>query len=162
MEGCFLVNSTNKLGFIERTMFMNRFLYYLGWTIAIGFIIYLGATYQIRLEQEASKTFNLMKVLLFQTIFSVVIGMLFRLPKFIIGMKQKTEWTFDWIKFLAIGGSSLFILLIYVFIFFVPESVLPLIPQTIFLGSQTIQMLAGVVFGFVLVDSLNKQKNLQQ
>lgn len=141
-------------------MLMNRFLYYFGWTIVIGFIIYLSVMYQIRLEQEVSMTFNVMKVLLFQIVFSVIIGMLFRLPKLINQMKQKSEWTFDWIKFLAIGGPSLFILLIYVFIFFVPGGFLPLIAQTIFLGSQTIQILAGVVFGYVLLGSLKKRENL--
>src|SRR5699024_6740170 len=131
----------NKLASLfRRTMFMNRFFYYIGWTGAIGLIIYLGALYQIHLEEESGRTFNVMPVLLFKTVFSVIMGMLFRLPKFINEIKQESKWMFDWSKFLAVGGPALFILLLYVFTFILPGSVLPLIPQTIFLGNQTIQI----------------------
>ncbi|MBO1004892.1 hypothetical protein [Pseudogracilibacillus auburnensis] len=76
---------------------MKRFLYYFGWTIVIGIIIYFGAKYQLRLQQEASVTFEIVPVVLLSTIFPFAIGMLLRLPKLLNEIKQNKQWTFDWI-----------------------------------------------------------------
>ncbi|MFD2130302.1 hypothetical protein ACFSKI_03465 [Pseudogracilibacillus auburnensis] len=135
---------------------MKRFLYYFGWTIVIGIIIYFRAKYQLRLQQEASVTFEIVPVVLLSTIFPFAIGMLLRLPKLLNEIKQNKQWTFDWIKFIAIGLPSLCILLIYVSLFYLPESILLLMPQAIFLGNPTIHTIAGVVFGYTLLDSLKK------
>lgn len=135
---------------------MKRFFYYFGWTIGIGFILYLGAKYQLHLQHKAIVTFEITPVILFATIFSFTIGVLLRLPKLISQIKQNKQWTFDWIKFSAIGLPSLCILFIYVFILYLPESILPFIPQAIFLQSPTIQMIAGVVLGYILLDSIKK------
>lgn len=135
---------------------MKRFFYYFGWTIVISFIIYLGAKYQLRLQQEASVLFNLKPVILFSFIFPIVIGIILRLPKLINEIKQNKQWTFDWIKFTAIGLPALFVSLLYVFIFYLPESISLIIPLEIFMRNPTIQMIAGVVFGFILLDSVKK------
>lgn len=120
-------------------------------------IYYLsGAKYQLWLEIKASETFQVTPVVLFFSIFSIIIGILLGLPKLINEIKQKRQWMFDWIKFMAIGLPSLLTLLVYVFIFQLPESILPFIPQVILLGNPTIQMTAGIVFGYVLLDSIKK------
>lgn len=135
---------------------MKRLFSYFGWTIIIGFIIYLGAKYQIRVEQEAAATLEVIPVVMFSSIFSIVIGMLLRLPKLIKEIKLNKYWAFDWIKFIAIGLPSLCVSLIYVSKYHLPESIVQFIPQAIFLGNTTIQITAGVVFGYILLGSLKK------
>lgn len=65
--------------------------------------------YQIQLEEKASITFTMSSVLIFVTIYPMVIGMFLRLPKLIMEIKEKRQWTFDWIKFVSIGIPALFI-----------------------------------------------------
>lgn len=48
-----------------------------------------------------------MPVVLFTFLFSIFIGIMFKLPKFIDEFKQNKQWMFDWIKFIAIGLPSL-------------------------------------------------------
>ena len=135
---------------------MRRFFYYLGWTIVLGIIIYSGTKYQFFLKEDYMENFDAMSFVLFSSIFPIVIGILLRLPKLIHEIKENRQWTFDWAKFIGIGLPSLCILSMYVVIFYLPESVLPFIPQEIFLGNPTVQTIAGVVFGFVLLDSIKK------
>ena len=77
---------------------MKRFFYFFGWTIFIGFIIYLGVKYQQFLiwqeflqntQKESSSTFIQMPVVLFTFLFSIVIGIMLRLPNFIDELKQR-------------------------------------------------------------------------
>ena len=135
---------------------MRRFFYYLGWTIVLGIIIYSGAKYQFLLKQDYMKNIDAMSFILFSSIFPILIGILLRLPKLINEIKENRQWTFDWAKFIGIGLPSLCILSMYVLIFYLPESILSFIPQEIFLGNTTIQTIAGVVFGFILLDSVKK------
>lgn len=136
---------------------MKRFFYYIGWTIIIGFIIYLGAKYQFDLRQEAQETFDLSSFVLYSSIYSIGIGILIRLPRFINEIKKNGKWGFDWIKFLAIGLPSIFVLLIYISVSHLPQSILPFIPELILFGNTTIQIMAGVVFGYVLLDCIKKK-----
>lgn len=136
---------------------MRRFLYYFGWTFVIGIIIYSGAKYQFLLKQEYMKNFEVASFILFSSIFPIVIGILLRLPKLINEIKENRQWTFDWAKFIGIGLPSFCILSMYVLIFSsVGESILPFVPEMIYLGNSTIQTIAGVVFGFILLDSVKK------
>ncbi|MFD1929016.1 hypothetical protein ACFSFY_13315 [Sporosarcina siberiensis] len=135
---------------------MKRFLYYFSWTIVVSFIIYLGAKYQMWLQLEASKNFELSSLYLYSTIFPIVIGMMLRLPKLLTEIRQNSQWTFDWVKFIGIGLPSFCILSMYVLPFYLPESMLSLIPNAIMFRNQTIQVVAGVVLGFILLDSVKK------
>lgn len=101
-------------------------------------------------------SFEIMPVVLFGTIFPIVIGLFMRLPKLIIEIKQHKRWTFDWIKFIAIALPSFCVISIW----FLP--LLPFgedfyrIPNIILVGSPMIQIIAGIVFGYILLDSLKK------
>ncbi|MFC2947002.1 hypothetical protein [Virgibacillus sediminis] len=100
--------------------------------------------------------FELMPVVLFGTLFPIVIGLLLRLPKLIIEMKRNKQWIFDWIKFMAIGIPSLSIIFMSIFPFTPLSEGFFTIPEIILIGSPTIQIIAGVVFGYTLLDSLKK------
>ncbi len=165
-----LMNRPSKLDrifyyMVQRGDFMKRFFYFFGWTIFIGFIIYLGVKYQNflihqkfiqNIREESSLTFYLVQAVLFSFLFPIIIGIMFRLPKFINEIKQNKQWMFDWIKFIAIGLPSLCILLINTLKIYIPENMIEFIPQTIFLTDSTIPLIAGGVFGYVLIDSLKK------
>lgn len=97
-----------------------------------------------------------MPVILFGILFPIVIGLLMRLPKLIIEIKQHKRWTFDWIKIIAIALPAFCIISMWLL------PLLPLvedfyrIPNIILIGSPTIQIIAGIVFGYTLLDSLKK------
>ena len=141
---------------IKGEFFIKKFLYYFACTVVIGFLIYLGTKYNIRLVKEANITFEVQPVLLFTTTFPIVIGVILRLPKLIMEIKEKKEWTFDWIKVIAIGIPALYVALF------------PILSSTSFgtnflfgqvlilIGNTTLITTAGIVFGYVLLDSLKK------
>ncbi|PID21617.1 hypothetical protein CSV61_07895 [Sporosarcina sp. P3] len=136
---------------------MRRFIYYFGWTMAIGMIMYVGATYQFQLKQEYMKNYNAQSFVFFSTIFSIGIGMLLKLPNLLIEMKENKQWTFDWATFIGIGLPSLAVCSMGVLLFTpVGESMFPFVPEIIYPGNSPIQTIAGVVFGFILLDSVKK------
>jgi|SRR5699024_3730819 len=129
---------------------IKRFLYYFGWTIMIGFIIYWGMKYQSQLEETAKREFELFPVIIFAAIFPVVIGLLLRFPKLIIEIRENKQWTFDWVRFVAIALPSLFIITMSILPYSYP------ITEIILIGGPTITTIAGIVFGYVLLDSVKK------
>lgn len=136
---------------------MRKFFYYFGWTIVVGVLIYLGDKYQFLLKQDFMKNFEVLSFVLFSSIFPIGIGILLRLPKLIIEMKEDRQWTFDWTKFMGVGLPSLGVLSMCVVIFTpTGENLIPLVPEILYFGNSTIQTIAGVVFGFILLDSVKK------
>src|SRR5690625_717871 len=133
------------------------FLYYFSWTVFIGFIIYLGTKYQVQLENEASKNFELMPVVLFTTLFPIVIGLFLRLPKLIIEIKQKKQWRFDWIKFIAIGLPTFLVISLFILPFTSLGEGIIIVPEILWIASPTFQIIAGIVFGYILLDCLKKK-----
>ncbi|WP_233191245.1 hypothetical protein [Sporosarcina sp. P20a] len=125
--------------------------------MAIGIIIYVGAKYQFLLKQEYMKNYEALTFILFSSIFPIGIGILLRLPKLIIEIKENRQWTFDWAKFMGVGLPSLGVLSMCVLIFTpAGEYFIPLVPEVMYSGNFTIQTIAGVVFGFILLDSVKK------
>ncbi len=121
----------------------------------MGFILYLGMGYQVRLREESATTYNLMPFILFATIFPIFIGFLLRLPKLIIEIKEKKQWSFDWIKVAAIGIPSLYLAMIPILAIYFGMNLL-FAKEFMLLGDTTFTSIAGVVFGYVLLDSLKK------
>lgn len=135
---------------------IKRLVYYFVWTIMIGFIIYWGMKYQSRLEEIAKNEFELLPVIMFSAIFPIVIGLLLRLPKLIIEIKENKQWTFDWIRFIAIAIPSLYIIIMSILPYSpLSKGSIP-IPDIILIGGSTVTTVAGIVFGYVLLDSLKK------
>nr|WP_263624166.1 hypothetical protein [Cytobacillus kochii] len=122
----------------------------------MGFIFYLGVKYQVRLHEELRNSFNLLPFLIFATIFPIAIGLLLRLPKLIIEIKEKKQWSFDWIKVAAIGIPSLYIAMIPILSLSTSFENLLFAKELIFLGDTTLTTTAGIVSGYVLFDSLKK------
>lgn len=132
---------------------MKRFLFIFFSTVVIGIIFYLGMDYQVKLREKSAITFNLMPFIIFASIFPVFIGLLLRLPKLIIEIKEKTQWSFDWIKVIIIGIPSLYIAMLPLLSFSYGTNLF-MSKAFVLLGGTTYTSIAGVVFGYVLLDSL--------
>ncbi len=135
---------------------MKRFVYYFAWTLAIGFIVYIGTVIEANIADTARKTYEVFPRLLFISIFPVILGFLMRLPKFLLERKEQKFTGFDWFKFLAVGVPSLY----FVLMTFLPYTSLGVQIPSYMLTSQTsmttIAYIAGIVFGYVLLDSFHK------
>ena len=131
---------------------MQRFIYYFIWTIVIGVLIYWGLKYKYHLEKQAEMYFEMYPTLIFTVVFPFIVGLLFRLPLFIIEVKENREWTFDWQKFSAVALPALFIIVIFLSMYAGINyfANFTLIDRTLFVT------LAGVVFGYTLLDCLKK------
>lgn len=132
---------------------MKRFLFIFFSTVVIGIILYIGMDYQMRLREKYASTFIVKPYIIFASIFPVFIGLLLRLPKLIIEIKDKKKWSFDWIKVITIGIPSLYIAMIPLLAIAYGINVL-FSNAVMQLGDITFTSIAGVIFGYVLLDSL--------
>ena len=113
--------------------------------------------FNIALVEEANITFEGLPVLIFATIFPVVIGVILRLPKLIIEIKDKKEWTFNWIKIIAIGIPALYVALFPILSSIGMNFLFPRVSLLVgSFGNSTLITTAGIVFGYVLIDSMKK------
>lgn len=131
---------------------MKRFLYYFVWTVVIGLIFYLAMKWRVHIVGLASLNFEFFPVVLFSTIFPIVMGLLLRLPQLIIEVKENRKWTFDWAKFTAIGLPTLLILVVYGISYL---GIMPVI-DFILISEPILTTVAGIIFGYILLDSLKK------
>ena len=122
----------------------------------MAFIFYLGINLKVRLVEDIEiTTFNIIPIIIFDTIFPIFIGFFLRLPKLIIEIKEKKQWSFDWIKFAAIGIPTLYIAIIPILvIYFGSEFIFA--RRLYMIGDTSFGSTAGIVFGYVLLDSLKK------
>ncbi|MCG7346290.1 hypothetical protein MHZ92_19460 [Sporosarcina sp. ACRSL] len=134
---------------------MKRFSFYFVSTVVIGYILYLAVGYQERLRLEAAETFNYLAFITPLTVFPICFGLLLRTPKLVLEMKEKKQWSFDWIKFVAIGIPSLYITMLPMLqaLF----GVKLLFGRVLLLGNPiAFTTIARIVFGYVLFDCLKK------
>ncbi|MCZ8534302.1 hypothetical protein [Psychrobacillus psychrodurans] len=135
---------------------MKRFLFIFFSTAVIGFVFYLGMDYQMRLREKSAIIFDIKPYITFASFFSIFIGMLLRLPKLILEIRDKQRWSFDWIKVIVIGIPSLYIAMIPLFALVYGMN-LWFSNVVMLLGDITFTTIAGVIFGYVLLDSLKSK-----
>lgn len=142
---------------------MKRFFYYFIWSIVIIFIVYAGLQLQQLLDERAAAAFNPTPLWIYVAIFPVIIGLLLRTPKFMLERKESRIGGFDWSKFLAVGMPAFIVLAL---------SILPLLPignlifsddiyvqiDMLLFSSTTAQTIAGLVFGYTLLDSFKSEE----
>lgn len=135
---------------------MKRFLFIFFSTAVIGFVFYLGMDYQMRLREKSAIIFDIKPYITFASFFSIFIGMLLRLPKLILEIRDKQRWSFDCIKVIVIGIPSLYIAMIPLFAIVYGMN-LWFSNVVMLLGDITFTTIAGVIFGYVLLDSLKSK-----
>lgn len=141
---------------------MKRFFYYFTWSLAICLVVYLGLQLQQALDERTQMTFNPIPFWIFVTVFPVAIGVLLRAPKFMLERQQRRIRGFDWSKFLAVGMPALAVLFLSVLPFLsLGDGVYPEFYYQINLllfSSTTAQTIAGIVFGYILLDSFKSEE----
>ncbi|MGD7054371.1 hypothetical protein [Sutcliffiella horikoshii] len=133
---------------------MKKFFRYFIWTIVIGFIYYAGLRYELHLLNEAQMNYNFWPQVIFAALFPILIGILLRLPKLIKEIQQKKSWSVNWMKLLAVGLPTLYVALVPLLSLTSLFRYIPFVMDIIHLDLAT---LAGVVFGYVLLDSLKEE-----
>ncbi|MFD1032651.1 hypothetical protein [Metaplanococcus flavidus] len=102
---------------------------------------------------NSQMTYNLFPLQAYIALFPVAIGLLMRIPKFILQLKSSRSLSFDWILFTAVGLPTLYVVVMT----FLPFSPLGAgwlrIPEIISIGGVTVPTIAGLVFGYVLLGS---------
>lgn len=141
---------------------MKQFFYYFIWSIAIAFIVYLGLQLQELVNERGQMNFNPVPYWIYVALFPIVIGLLLRTPKFMLERKERRIRGFDWSKFLAIGIPAFVVIIL---------SILPFMPienfpypsfydpfNLILFNGTTAQTIAGLVFGYTLLDSFKSEE----
>ncbi|MFC0559026.1 hypothetical protein [Halalkalibacter alkalisediminis] len=133
---------------------MKNYMKYIIWTLVIGIIYYIGFSFQFHLKEEAHRNFNMLPVVIYGTFFPVLLGILLRLPRLIKEIKEKKEWTVNWAKLITVGFPTLYITFVPLLSFTFLGKYLPFMFEIIQLEITTI---SGLIFGYVLLDSIKKQ-----
>ncbi|KGX85923.1 hypothetical protein [Pontibacillus marinus] len=132
---------------------MTRFIYYAVWTVVIGFVLYQGSEYQSYLAKQAETTYEIMPRAIFTTIFPILVGMLLKLPDLWI-QRLSTKWGVDWPKLIVVGIPSLYISSELLLSFTPLAPYLPFLFYISTTGYPTLTMVSGIVFGYVVLDSI--------
>lgn len=138
---------------------MRKFWRYFFWTVVIGFIYYAGSRYELHLIEHGQMNYNFWPSVIFATIFPISIGILLRLPKLIKEIKQEKAWSVNWIKLLAVGLPTLYVALVPLLSLTIMYKYLPF---AIYIIHLDLTMIAGVIFGFVLLDSLKEDSKEEE
>lgn len=133
---------------------MRNFLKYFFWTVVIGLICFIGLRYQLELREEGSRNYYIIPSVIYATLFPILFGMLLRLPRLIREIKEKKEWTLNWVKLLTVGLPTLYITLVPLLALTFLGKYLPFAMKIIQLDVLTI---SGLIFGYLLLDSIKKQ-----
>jgi hypothetical protein len=136
---------------------MKRFYYYVIWSLIVLVVLFVGSEIQIRLRVYQERYYNLEPFVIFITLFPILVGMVIRLPQLVADIIKKTPWSIDWVKLTVIGLPSLYITLApLVWIMNIPIYH-GFVVERIFRSDFSITTIAGLIFGYVLLDSLKEK-----
>ncbi|MRH43273.1 hypothetical protein GH741_11335 [Aquibacillus halophilus] len=137
---------------------MKNLLMYLCWSIVLIVLLYSGGLVQINLLEHQNTTHNILPNFTFSFLFPLFLGMSIRFSYFFSDRERDKKWTFNWKKLLGIGFPLLLIAM-GPFIFFIIG--LPTIDSLLpgfYLSNFSSESIAGLICGFVVVDSLRESK----
>ncbi|SFF04736.1 hypothetical protein [Alteribacillus iranensis] len=131
-----------------------RFVYKIVCVGIIGFFLLSGSKYQVYLKDVAGATFEVLPVTIFSVVFPILIGVLLRLPQLLLEIKEKREWTCNWIKLLVVGAPALYVTSLPLLMYLPGGMNFWLVYEAMIVGNGTITTtVTGLVFGYVLLDS---------
>lgn len=134
---------------------MQRWLKNLIWSFILILIFYAGSAIQTELQEYQNIYYRVMPNLVFSVLFPIFVGIMLRLPKLVTEIQEKKRWLIDWVKLIFIGIPTLFIAIgPFATWYFVPL----FLKEFWYVGSTpTIMAIAGVIFGYLLLDSLKEK-----
>ena len=137
---------------------LKRFLIFFAYSIFVIFIVIQVGNYGLVLRRGASATFKMFPVIIYYAITPIFYGLLLAIPYFIHETRKKGKLKFDWIKFLAIGIPSLYLVFFHLIYFFIPSLAQYIYPHRfVLLDSNIIIAFGGIVFGYLILTSLYKE-----
>lgn len=128
---------------------VKRFIYYLSWSILVIFLLYVHNYIKSFLEGRFYETLNIRPYILFIWLYPIIIGVLIRLPKFLIDIKYKNlQWYMDWINLVAVGLPFFIISAVPLY------EITTIISAGFALNFMGVTYIAGIIFGYTLVNSI--------
>jgi hypothetical protein len=146
-----------EVDFVIRGSVMNRIIKYILYTAFVVTILYFGAIYQLQLIEYQKMYYKVKPLLIFSGVFPIFIGVVLRLPQLLSDIKQNKQWKIDWIKVFVVGLPSLYVSLYPLLFSFGIPLINSYLTEIIFSTHFMLITIAGVIFGYVLFDSLIKK-----
>lgn len=130
---------------------MKKFGYYLLYVVVLTLLLYLGSQLYEYLHILKSRTFEPIPLMVFYSLFPIVVGIYLALPEFISRVRKQGRWKVNWIKFFTIGTVSLFFALTPVLYYVTPIG--KQAPQLILwlAGFEQGFTISGLVFGYLIL-----------
>ncbi|EDL66552.1 hypothetical protein [Bacillus sp. SG-1] len=136
---------------------LKRILFYILYISVVLTVLYYGLQYEHHLLEKSKETFTLSRTLhWYSVVFSIVVGVLLAIPNLFYNLYKNGAWTYDWIRSAIIGIPSLFITLVPVLYWVIPELFQFLTGQFIYLAGSTeiLPTVTGILFGYTMISSL--------
>lgn len=119
--------------------------------VLLVFLIYWGSRFFQDLRITAGRTYHPIPVVVFSSLFPIIIGIYLALPNFFSKIKRQGDWKIDWSKHAFLGTVSLLLALTPILYFLSPiGQCAPWLVVWLIDFSQG-YTIAGVVFGFLLL-----------
>lgn len=141
-----------------------RVIGYLTYVAAFGLLVILVVNLNHYFQDVFRTTFRAPYLWLFisQIVFPMLVGLLLALPQFIRTYRQEGSWKTDWIMLLTVGLPAFFITVAPIAFFSLAYYIRleTSVPHFIYLlsANPAFSKVFGVLFGFVLLNSLGKQR----
>lgn len=136
----------------------NRFVaHFLHMVLAI-YILILGVYWDTQLQMLVGQTYYPYPYIFYIVCFPFLLGVVLAMPKFIILLKSRGNWRFDWIKFTAMGIPTLFVAISPILYFSPIGEYIPQI-RLVITRSLIPQIVCAIIFSYQLLSSLYKQQN---
>ncbi|MDE5415067.1 hypothetical protein [Alkalihalobacterium chitinilyticum] len=129
---------------------------YLGWTLFIGLILWIGFNIHLHLLEKTNMMFVMMPLILFSSLFPVLIGMLLRLPRLIDEIRQNKRWAVHWTKLIIIGIPTLYVVVTPILSMTAIGPYWPFSFKILQLMDAHIHAMVGLVLGYVVLDSVKQ------
>lgn len=126
---------------------LKRLVAYFIFVVLVGCFIVWANSFKIALKNEMSPF-----LIIFVMLLPIFIGLVLALSRFISAIQKTGVWTFDWVKFIAIGLPS-FLAAGSMFIFWAISFLHKYMP--FLFNNAILSTTGGIVFGYVFLSSLN-------
>lgn len=112
------------------------------------------------LTNYTSTYYDPLPYLVFSALFPIFVGMIIRLPRLMTDILNKKKWSVNWGKLLGIGIPLAYTSLSPILFFInVPSKLANQWNHQIFSLNLSMTSIAGVIFGYILLDCLMQNKN---
>lgn len=139
---------------------IKRLIGYIIYVAAFGFLIIMAEQLGNYYQEIFKRAFQIPYWWVFFALigFPILIGAYLALPQFINTVRQQGSWKVDWIRLITLGLPGLLIALVAFFGLMAPDLIAKSKIFIILWGyHQTLIKVAGLLLGFVLLNSLYKQ-----